>query len=54
MTLKELGYRKVQVRQGDGFFGWPEHGPFDAIMVTCASERIPEPLVEQLRRMAAG
>ena len=49
LTLKELGYRKVQVRQGDGFFGWPEHGPFDAIMVTCASERIPEPLVEQLR-----
>lgn len=49
LMLKELGYRKVQVRQGDGFFGWPEHGPFDAIMVTCASERIPEPLVEQLR-----
>ncbi len=48
-TLKELGYKKVQVKQGDGFFGWPEHAPFDAIMVTCAAERIPEPLINQLK-----
>lgn len=48
-TLKDLGYKKVQVKQGDGFFGWPEHAPFDAIMVTCAPERIPEPLIQQLK-----
>jgi protein-L-isoaspartate(D-aspartate) O-methyltransferase len=48
-TLKELGYKKVQVKQGDGFFGWPEHAPFDAIMVTCAPERIPDPLIQQLK-----
>lgn len=47
--LKELGYNKVQVKQGDGFFGWPEHAPFDAIMVTCAPERIPDPLIQQLK-----
>jgi len=49
LTLKELGYQKVQVKQGDGFFGWPEHAPFDAIMATCAPERIPEPLIKQLK-----
>ena len=48
-TLKELGYKKVQVKQGDGFFGWPEHAPFDAVMVTCAPERIPDPLIQQLK-----
>jgi protein-L-isoaspartate(D-aspartate) O-methyltransferase len=48
-VLKELGYAKARVKQGDGFFGWPEHAPFDAIMVTCAAERIPEPLVKQLK-----
>ena len=47
-TLQELGYKKVQVKQGDGFFGWPEHAPFDAIMVTCAPETTPEKLVAQL------
>lgn len=46
--LKELGYDNVFVRQGDGFFGWPEEAPFDAIIVTCAPEEIPEPLLEQL------
>ena len=49
LMLKELGYRKVQVKQGDGYFGWPEYAPFDAIMVTCAPERIPEPLIKQLK-----
>ncbi len=48
-TLNELGYKKVQVKQGDGFFGWPEQAPFDAIMVTCAPEHIPEPLIQQLK-----
>jgi protein-L-isoaspartate(D-aspartate) O-methyltransferase len=48
-TLQRLGYRNVQVKAGDGHQGWPEHGPFDAIIVTCAPERVPQPLVDQLR-----
>ncbi len=47
--LRELGYRNVFVRAGDGFFGWPEHAPFDAIIGTAAAGRIPEPLLEQLK-----
>jgi|GEM_PF-318875 len=47
--LKELGYRNVFVKAGDGFFGWPEHAPFDAIIGTAAAGRIPEPLIEQLK-----
>ena len=47
--LKELGYPNVFVRAGDGFFGWPEHAPFDAIIGTAAAGRIPEPLIEQLK-----
>jgi len=47
--LKELGYPNVFVRFGDGFFGWPEKAPFDAIIGTAAAGRIPEPLLEQLR-----
>jgi len=46
--LQRLGYTNVQVRAGDGYAGWPEHAPFDAIIVTCAPENIPSPLVEQL------
>jgi protein-L-isoaspartate(D-aspartate) O-methyltransferase len=46
--LKELGYANVEVREGDGYRGWAEHAPFDAIIVTAAPERIPQPLVEQL------
>ncbi len=46
--LKELNYRNVTVREGDGYRGWPEHAPFHAIIVTAAPERIPEPLVDQL------
>lgn len=46
--LEELGYANVQVRAGDGYRGWPEHAPFDGIIVTAAPERIPEPLVDQL------
>ena len=47
-TLQELGYTNVTVRAGDGYRGWPEHAPFDGIIVTAAPEKIPEPLVEQL------
>lgn len=46
--LARLGYTNVHVRAGDGYAGWPEHAPFDAIIVTCAPEDIPQPLVEQL------
>jgi protein-L-isoaspartate(D-aspartate) O-methyltransferase len=48
-TLKELGYPNVFVRAGDGYFGWPEKAPFDAIIGTAAAERIPPPLIEQLK-----
>jgi protein-L-isoaspartate(D-aspartate) O-methyltransferase len=47
--LKELGYRNVRVRVGDGFDGWPERGPFDAVVLTAAPERVPQPLLDQLR-----
>jgi protein-L-isoaspartate(D-aspartate) O-methyltransferase len=47
--LAQLGYENVQVRLGDGYLGWPEAAPFDAIIVTCAPEAIPGPLVEQLK-----
>ena len=46
--LKELGYSNVYIRHGDGFLGWPEFAPFEAIIVTCAPEEIPAPLIEQL------
>jgi protein-L-isoaspartate(D-aspartate) O-methyltransferase len=48
-TLRRLGYRNVKTKVGDGFLGWPEHAPFDKIIVTCSPEKIPAPLVEQLR-----
>jgi protein-L-isoaspartate(D-aspartate) O-methyltransferase len=47
--LKELGYRNVFVRAGDGYLGWPEKAPFDAIIGTAAAGRIPPPLIEQLK-----
>ena len=46
--MRQLGYTNVQVRIGDGYLGWPEAAPFDAIIVTCAPTHIPEPLKEQL------
>lgn len=46
--LKELGYDNVHVRQGDGYYGWPEEAPFDAIIVTAAPDHLPAPLAEQL------
>ncbi len=48
-TLEKLGYENIFVRVGDGYQGWPEHAPFDAIMVTAAPDHVPEPLVEQLK-----
>ena len=46
--LTRLGYDNVVVREGDGYAGWPEHAPFDAIVVTAAPNQIPSPLLEQL------
>ena len=47
--LHRLGFENVKVKSGDGFQGWPEHAPFDAIIVTCAPDQVPEPLVQQLK-----
>ena len=47
--LRRLGYDNVQVRVGDGYYGWPEQGPFDGIIVTAAGDHVPPPLVEQLK-----
>ncbi len=47
-TLAELGYKNVQVRVGDGYKGWPEEAPFDAIIVTAATDHVPQPLLGQL------
>jgi protein-L-isoaspartate(D-aspartate) O-methyltransferase len=48
-TLERLGYTNVHTRVGDGFQGWPEHAPFDKIIVTCSPENVPQALFEQLR-----
>ena len=47
--LARLGYSNVQVRIGDGYAGWPEAAPFDAIMVTAGAEEVPQPLIDQLK-----
>ncbi len=47
--LRGLGYKNIEIRAGDGYEGWPEHAPFDAIMVTATAPRVPEPLKEQLK-----
>jgi protein-L-isoaspartate(D-aspartate) O-methyltransferase len=47
--LRRLGYRNIDVRAGDGYRGWPEHAPFDAIIVTAAGPVIPPALLDQLR-----
>lgn len=46
--LTALGYTNVHVKSGDGYGGWPEHAPFDAVIVTAAPDHIPQPLVDQL------
>ena len=48
-VLGRLGYDNVTVRAGDGYAGWPEHAPFDGIVVTAAPEKIPPPLLQQLK-----
>ena len=47
--LQAMGYSNVQVRVGDGYNGWPEAAPFDAIIVTAGAESVPQPLLEQLK-----
>ncbi|TLY71306.1 MAG: protein-L-isoaspartate(D-aspartate) O-methyltransferase [Gammaproteobacteria bacterium] len=48
-TLQRLGYKNVHVKVGDGYKGWPEEAPFNAVIVTCAPEKVPQSLVEQLK-----
>ena len=48
-TLADLGYRNVKVRFGDGYFGWAEQAPYDAIIITAAANHIPPPLIDQLK-----
>jgi protein-L-isoaspartate(D-aspartate) O-methyltransferase len=47
-VLRRLGYRNVHTKIGDGYQGWPEHAPFDKIIVTCSPEKVPQPLIDQL------
>ena len=47
--LAELGYHNIETCVGDGYLGWPEHAPYDGIIVTAAAPYIPEPLIEQLK-----
>lgn len=49
-TLAKLGYDQVKVKWGDGYYGWEEHAPYDAIIVTCAANHIPPPLLKQLKQ----
>jgi protein-L-isoaspartate(D-aspartate) O-methyltransferase len=49
ILLRDLGYKNVHVKAGDGYKGWPEHAPFDSIIVTAAPDHVPQPLVDQLR-----
>jgi protein-L-isoaspartate(D-aspartate) O-methyltransferase len=48
-VLLELGYQNIKVKAGDGYLGWPEAAPFDAIIITCAPDHIPKPLLDQLK-----
>jgi len=47
-VLRQLGYTMIRVRTGDGYMGWPEEAPFDAILVTAAPDHVPQPLIDQL------
>ncbi len=49
MILKQLGYKNIEVKHGDGYLGWEEHAPFDAIIVTASPKEIPPKLIEQLK-----
>jgi protein-L-isoaspartate(D-aspartate) O-methyltransferase len=48
--LQRLGYKNIHVKRGDGYLGWPEQAPFEAIIVTAGAEHVPPPLIEQLKR----
>ena len=48
-TLQRLGYHNVHIKADDGYKGWPEHAPFDCVIVTCAPDHVPKPLTEQLK-----
>ena len=48
-TLRDLGYDNIEVKHADGYFGWEEKAPFDAVIVTAAANHIPNPLIEQLK-----
>lgn len=48
-TLRETGYTDVRTLQADGYYGWPDHTPYDAIVVTAAPDHVPQPLVQQLK-----
>jgi protein-L-isoaspartate(D-aspartate) O-methyltransferase len=48
--LGSLGYKNVKVKYGDGYFGWEEHAPFDAIIITASANHIPPPLIKQLKK----
>jgi protein-L-isoaspartate(D-aspartate) O-methyltransferase len=48
-TLQRLGYKNVHVKAGDGYKGWPEYAPFDSVIVTCAPDHVPQPLIDQLK-----
>lgn len=47
--LKELGYKNIMIKYADGYFGWKEHAPFDAVIVTASANHIPPPLIKQLK-----
>lgn len=47
--LRRLGYKNVEVRVGDGFYGWPERAPFDGILIAAATDEIPQPLLDQMK-----
>ena len=47
--LNQLGYNKIKLKQGDGYQGWPQYAPFDAIIITAAAPKVPEPLLQQLK-----
>lgn len=49
VRLRELGYKNVRVKYGDGYFGWEEYAPFDAIIITASANHIPPPLIKQLK-----
>lgn len=48
-TLRRLGYKNIHVKVGDGYKGWAEHAPFDVVIVTCAPDHVPQPLIDQLK-----